>query len=596
MYGTLANSLEYVAVHLAAAVAAAGISDLFGAELVILLAVYLAARKCANFGEQFFERIETLGTQFAGRTVAAPLALAGAVIIVRLAILPVHPIPHPIVVDEFSHLLLADTLAHGRLTNPTHPLWRSFETIHTLQRPSYNSMYFPGPALLLLLGQIIWGQPWFGVLFGTAALCALVCWALRAWFPPRWALLGGILTALHIGIVSYWMDGYWGGTFAAIGGVLLLGAFARVQKMKSPFRNSALMALGIGMLANSRPYEGIALCIPVGVRLAGWLFENDPGQKLLRSIVPMALCLAVMGASMGIYFKAVTGGPALLPYTVNEQQYGWPTTLPWTEVRNVSHDRPEFTDYFLYELDQRSYFWTLTKFIGGTAIRLQNDWRFFVGPALTLPLLFLPRIYRNHRLRFLLFAGAIVIFAAFSESHFPHYIAPALLPIVAACVQGYRHLRQGHGEKQQLGLRLSRAIPLVVMATVALRVAATPLHLPHHYLAGYASWCCSDPGSVDRHAVERVLPPGRHLLLVRYRPDHRWMNDWVHNGADIDGARVVWARELGGETDAKLLAYFKDRQVWLVEPDAVPPRVTPYSSGPKENLSANKLPQRTELP
>ena len=576
------DSVEHVATHLAAALAMAATGDLFGLEWVLLLATWLAARKCRRFGEGWFARLEAMGTRFAERKVAAPVALAFSVILVRAAMLPVHPIPHPVVADEFSHLLLADTLAHGRLANPPHAHWRSFESLHVIPQPTYSSMYFPGPALLLWLGQVTTGEPWWGLLTGMGALCGLVCWALQAWFPARWALLGGILTALHIGLLSYWVDSYWGGTFAALGSALVFGSLARLMKQRKagwPATGLSLaMAVGVGMLANSRPYEGLVLCVPVAGWLAWWLFKGRGlAARLIRCALPMAVMLVLIGAGMGLYLKAVTGNPLKLPYAVNQERYGWPLTLKWTKAVTVEHDRPEFAAYYQYEVEQRGHFDSVAQFVGSLVSRLQADWRLFVGPALTIPCLFLPVVWRKRRLRFPMVAGAVAIAGVCAIPHFPHYMSPAFIPITAVWVESYRHLRQGHGERRQLGLRLSRAIPLILLAMVGLRVAAGPLHLMALTFGGYTSWCCSNPGTIHQSWVERQLPPGRHLLLVRYQADHKWMNDWVHNQADIDGARVAWARELGGEADAKLIRYFKDRRVWLVEPDIVPPRLTPYS-------------------
>jgi hypothetical protein len=64
--------------------------------------------------------------------------------------------------------------------------------------------------------------------------------------------------------------------------------------------------------------------------------------------------------------------------------------------------------------------------------------------------------------------------------------------------------------------------------------------------------------------------------MVRYGGGHNLHDEWVYNGAEIDNAKVLWARELDPTQNAKLFAYFKDRRIWLVEPDADNTELIPY--------------------
>src|ERR1700681_3018307 len=122
--------------------------------------------------------------------------------------------PIPYIHDEFSYLLAADTFAHGRVTNPTHPMWEHFETFHVLQQPTYMSKYPPAQGFFMAVGQVLFGHPIYGVWLSAALMCMAICWMLYAWLPPYWAIIGGLISVLRFGMFTYWTQSYWGGTVA----------------------------------------------------------------------------------------------------------------------------------------------------------------------------------------------------------------------------------------------------------------------------------------------------------------------------------------------------------------------------------------------
>jgi len=519
-----------------------------------------------------FHAVESLFSRLAERKTLAVVALFFIVIGVRLAVLPQLPVPVPGIHDEYSYFLIADTLAHGRLANPTHPMWMSFESFHVNWFPTYSSKYPPGQGAVLALGQLL-AHPWIGVILSVAAMCAAILWMLQAWLPARWAFLGVVLVALKFGISSYWINSYWGGAVAATGGALVLGAMPRIVR-RARTRDALLLGVGIAILANTRPYEGLLLCIPVAGWFLWWLAGKtkspaQPHTRIVRVLAPLAVVLTLTVGFIGYYNWRLTGNALLFPHALNSQTYRTMGLFLWDHPKEpLEYHNRQFEDFYNgWEPEDYQNTWPDVWKVSAEKLTRSGSTYFWWGALLLLP--GLPFVFFDRKMRV-----PILIFllgtAAFLTSiwSFPHYAAPLTCVIFLLLVQAIRHLRTIRLGGRPLGLALSWAIIYLLAADVAFSV-------PHH-ICDQLDWACK--GDPSRAAIAKKLSntAGKHLIMVRYEEDHNLHDEWVYNGAEIDTAKVLWARELDPVQNAKLFAYFKDRQIWLVEPDTDNTELIPY--------------------
>jgi len=486
----------------------------------------------------------------------------------RAALLPIEPIPKPSVGDEFSFLLAADTFMHGRVANPTHPMWRHFETLHVDQQPAYVSMYPPMQGLVLAAGRLLTGVAFAGVWLSAGAMCAAICWALQGWFPPGWAFLGGVLAAIRLGTFSYWADSYWGGAPAAIGGALLLGALPRFIR-SGRARHAAIAAIGAAIVANSRPYEGLVLSIAVAcVAIAQ---ARKPWR--VAALAPAAAILLSVAALMAYYNWRAFGNPTRLPYTIQRNTYAMAPHFIFQPVRPAPAYRHESMRAFYqgWELNAFDRMRTPLGFAANEVKKLAEVWTFFIGPALTLPLVALAWTWRSRRTRTLAALAAVVYLGSLPVPWFaPHYAAPATALIYALLIAGMRALRRWRPA-------MAFAIPAVVVAMLAVRVAMAVTPIPF-LLDDRMTWGTTWSPPNGRAAIIQRLEAagGRHLVIVHYRPSYYLRPEYVYNDADIDHARIVWAHDMGAEKNAELLRYFPQRRVWLIDTGEDAPRLTPY--------------------
>jgi hypothetical protein len=480
---------------------------------------------------------------------------------------------NPEVTDEFSYLLGADTLARGRMSNPAHPMWKHFESIHIIQQPTYASKYPPGQAAALAAGRLLGGHPIAGVWLSVALASASVCWMLMAWVPPRWAFLGGLLTMLHP-MFPQWSQSYWGGAVAMTGGALVLGAVRRIIE-KERARDAWILGLGMAVLANSRPYEGAVLGLTAGAALLGWMAGRKRAAlsaTLRRIALPVAAMVALTALWIGVYNLRVTGSPFRLPYMVHEEAYGVAPLFVFQslrpepiynhkEIRDI-HSGWELADY----LNQQSP----GNFLMGCKYKLENLARWnLLDLAFLIPLSALGfALRRDPWMKLSLAACGIYIAALLLETWLlPHYAAPAVGLIFLITIQSMRHLNAWRWRNNRSGQYVLRA----ALVLSAIYLVFTWASLPP---VDRDSWN-------ERRAslLEELKRSGeRHLVIVRYTPKSNWGEEWVYNEADIDSAQVVWAREMDPDSNRALLEYFRDRRAWLLEVDAGRTGLEPYAS------------------
>ena len=460
-------------------------------------------------------------------------------------------IREPGVHDEFSYLLAADTFAHGRLTNPTHRMWVHFESIHIVQQPTYMSKYPPAQGLVLAVGQLLGGHPIVGVWLSAGLMCAAICWMLYAWVPPSWAVLGGFLSVIHpdIGIAGYWAQSYWGGAVAACGGALVAGGLRRIVR-HSRVQNALIMGIGLAVLLNSRPYEGFLFSLPAGVLLLFWMLSNSgPSLRisLARITAPIFGVLAVTGIGMAFYNFRVTGNALRMPYIVHEETYGRAPLFLWQRPGpEPLYRHATIRDFHRAMLEtvynrQRS----IIGYLREKKIDLRTQLGFYFGIMVLW-------LRRNRWLQFALLTYGLVVVGYLIETFGgKHYLAPLTGLVVVFMVQAMRLWRCRD--------------PLIGRFVIFLVVSLSSYWLARSVYADMGKDHAGE-WNYQRARIVRELEqtPGRHLVIVSYGPKHSIHEEWIYNGADIDGSKIVWARDMSQAENDRLMKYFSDRSAWVL--------------------------------
>ena len=299
--------------------------------------------------------------------------------------------------------------------------------------------------------------------------------------------------------------------------------------------------------------------------------ETDRSWK--RVAAPLFVMMVLTGGAMAYYFWRTTGRPWQPPYLVDARTYNPAPYFPWQPLKPIpAYHHQIFRGYYVDGLVAR---YRLARTVGGVIGEIVNVPMVlgisYVGPVLALPLLVaLATVPYGTSLKdvdrktgfLLLVCGTVIVGSMLPTVFMPYYVTPIACAVLAVLPQAMRRLRSLSGRHQQRCRFVTRAIPLICLVMLALRVCAKPLHLPEpgRWLAGgEPAWCALAPQNLERAATLNRLRQrsGRQLAIVHYDSHHDILfNEWVYNAADIDRAKVIWARDMGRSKNKELIDYF----------------------------------------
>lgn len=499
-----------------------------------------------------------------GRFWLQSLLVAALALGLRALLLAFLGPPEPYIQDEFSLLLQGETLASGRFANPTPPLHRFFETAYVSLLPSYASMYFPGRGAALALGNLV-GHPWIGVLLTMTALAVATSWMLRAFVTEGLALVGGILVVIRYGVLSGWINSYFGPGLTALGGVLVLGAFVRL--MRAPrWREGIALGFGLVLLMTTRPFEGLCFALPFlamgSYKLLSMVAKRD-WPAAMRLAVPTVL---VVGGGFALLLAsnlATTGAMFTDPYTHHRLTSAYASPFLFGEANQPTQPAPEVLDVY-YRAEASN-----TDVVGLTIAKVMRVFNFYVGPVFLLPAIVgFVLCYRYP----VLWASLTASVAGYLVATWPwsQYFAPAFGLIWIFIMTGFAALRNWRFRGRPSGLVLARLLPSIAVGSLALPVAALPADDPRDNAGPNQQFirpCCAVLTETARSRIVAQLQasPGRDLVIYRFDPARDDPSVvLVANGADIGEQDIIWAHDLGPATQT-LIDRYPDRRAWLVD-------------------------------
>ena len=290
---------------------------------------------------------------------------------------------------------------------------------------------------------------------------------------------------------------------------------------QSRVKDGVLLALGLVLLANSRPLEGLLFSLPLLVYLVVGIVRCDAslrGKLLLRIALPAGLLLLAGALWMLYYDNRTAGNPWTMPYMVNHAEYH--LTNPFLgQARNpipayrhdsmrrfyVMHELPDY-------LDSQSS-WGVRQIVARNAAIV---YVFFFCPVGLLMLAGWLRMLRSAPTvgvpgpaQSMIAVSAVAAVVPSLVGLWPphgHYAAPATGAFILVGLVGLRRLRTAKVRGARIGCALSRAV-VILLAVALLAAASAKIMDPFELYAAKRSRLC--PCALNASALQVSFPACR---------------------------------------------------------------------------------------
>ena len=476
--------------------------------------------------------------------------------------------PLPLVHDEASYLLQAQTFARFRWTMPSPPIPEFFEQFHVFVQPAFASKYPPGHGLLMVPG--VWlGLPFLMPMLLHGVSGAFVFLLARRVANPWVALVTWLLWLIAADNLLFRSRYY---SEATSGALWLVGWWALLEWRRTRHRGwllalSACAAWG----AITRPLTMLAFAIPVAAVVLYDVFR----LRLWRdTALATALGIGIV-AIMPLWSQGTLGTTSPTPYSLYSELYfpfdrmgfGMDTTPP---VRALPPDMVMFRRYMMpghrgYDwnvlprayrerlavVTQRSGEWKLRALlwlaVAGLVVAGASTW-FAVGSGLLL-------------------LAAYLSFAHGAEWSIYYLEITMVVPFLVACgawwvVTALRERRIGRTRAERAASL--HAVPAGAALAGAVMAFALALYVPGALAGGRRAHRNQAGYHQSAHAAVAKLPGEKLIVFVRYATGHNPHQSLIFNQADLPGARVWWVYDRGTD-NARLLRVAGDRTPYLLD-------------------------------